>query len=180
MSSAVARFCVLALFAAATPLAVAEEWSLEKTLPELGHRNWIVVADAAYPAQVGAGVEVVYVGGDLLTHAKEVLEAVDAAPHVRAKVYVDAELQALDDGLAPGVTEFRQGLRRLVGSRAGGVTPVLHGDLLETLGEAGQSYRVIVLKTDKTVPYTSVFINLDCGYWSDEQEAKLRKKMKAE
>jgi L-fucose mutarotase/ribose pyranase (RbsD/FucU family) len=180
MPSAVARYCALALFAAAAQFATAEEWSLKKTLPELGHRNWIIVADAAYPAQVGEGVEVVYVGGDLLTLAKEVLDVVDAAPHVRAKIYVDAELQALDDELAPGVTEFRQGLRRLVGSRPGGVKPLLHSELLETLGEAGKSYRVVVLKTDKTVPYTSLFINLDCGYWSDEQEAKLREKMAAE
>jgi hypothetical protein len=28
-----------------------------------------------------------------------------------------------------------------------------------------------------TIPYTSVFLRLDCGYWTDEQEKKLRAKM---
>jgi hypothetical protein len=34
-----------------------------------------------------------------------------------------------------------------------------------------------VLKTRMTIPYTSVFLRLDCGYWSDEQEKRLREKM---
>jgi hypothetical protein len=29
-----------------------------------------------------------------------------------------------------------------------------------------------------TVPYTSVFLELDCGYWGPEAEAKMRGKMK--
>jgi hypothetical protein len=29
-----------------------------------------------------------------------------------------------------------------------------------------------------TIPYTSLFIRLDCKYWSADQEANLRKKMK--
>jgi hypothetical protein len=33
---------------------------------------------------------------------------------------------------------------------------------------------VLLLKTDLTLPYTSVFIRLDCGYWSDEAEQQLR------
>jgi hypothetical protein len=28
-----------------------------------------------------------------------------------------------------------------------------------------------------TVPYTSVFIRLDCKYWSADQESRLRQKM---
>jgi hypothetical protein len=30
-----------------------------------------------------------------------------------------------------------------------------------------------------TLPYTSVFIRLDCGYWSDEAELELRAAMEA-
>jgi hypothetical protein len=36
-----------------------------------------------------------------------------------------------------------------------------------------------VLKTNMTLPYTSVFIELDCGYWSPEAEARLRAAMEA-
>jgi hypothetical protein len=30
-----------------------------------------------------------------------------------------------------------------------------------------------------TVPYTSVFLQLNCKYWSDEAEAEIRKEMRA-
>jgi hypothetical protein len=36
---------------------------------------------------------------------------------------------------------------------------------------------VLILKTNLRLPYTSVFIELDCGYWSPEAERRLRDKM---
>jgi hypothetical protein len=36
----------------------------------------------------------------------------------------------------------------------------------------------VVLKTEATIPYSSVFIQLDCGYWDANKEKKLREKMK--
>jgi hypothetical protein len=36
---------------------------------------------------------------------------------------------------------------------------------------------VLILKTDLTLPYTSVFIELDCGYWGPEKEQALRAMM---
>lgn len=35
---------------------------LKSELPAMGHRNWIVVADAAYPKQTAAGIETVATG----------------------------------------------------------------------------------------------------------------------
>jgi len=37
---------------------------------------------------------------------------------------------------------------------------------------------VVIIKTDLVLPYTSVFMRLDCGYWSAEAESKLRDSMK--
>jgi hypothetical protein len=37
---------------------------LSEQLPLLGHRNWVVVADSAYPLQTAPGIETIYVGGD--------------------------------------------------------------------------------------------------------------------
>ena len=48
----------------------------------LGHRNGIVVADLAYPAQSRPGIETVYIGGDQAEIVAEVFRAVDAAEHV--------------------------------------------------------------------------------------------------
>jgi hypothetical protein len=36
---------------------------------------------------------------------------------------------------------------------------------------------VLVLKTRLTIPYTSVFIRLECGYWSADAEKRLRAAM---
>ena len=36
--------------------------TLDERLPLLGHRNWIVVADAAYPWQASAGIETIDTG----------------------------------------------------------------------------------------------------------------------
>jgi hypothetical protein len=35
----------------------------------------------------------------------------------------------------------------------------------------------VVLKTEETIPYTSVFIELGCKYWNGENEKELRKRM---
>ena len=52
-----------------------------------------------------------------------------------------------------------------------------HEEIISKLDEAGQKFHVLVLKTRMTIPYTSVFIRLDCGYWTGEQEKRLRTRM---
>ena len=54
---------------------------------------------------------------------------------------------------------------------------VAHEILIDRLNEAGKSFHVLVLKTQMAIPYTSVFLQLDCRYWSAESEARLRKAM---
>ena len=43
---------------------------------------------------------------------------------------------------------------------------------------AGATFRVLIIKTDMTLPYTSVFCELDCGYWSAAAEQRLREALK--
>jgi hypothetical protein len=52
-----------------------------------------------------------------------------------------------------------------------------HEALISDIEEAGKTFHVLVLKTNMTIPYTSLFIRLDCKYWSAEQEKNLRIKM---
>lgn len=149
------------------------EDALAAALPRLGHRNWIVIADSAYPEQTGGGIETIYVGGDQVAAVAAVLEAVDAAKHVQAVPLVDAELAAVAEADAPGVTAYRQRLDTLLAGRPVDKRP--HEEIIRELDEAGKLFRVLVLKTDMAVPYTSVFLRLECGYWSPEKEARLRK-----
>jgi L-fucose mutarotase/ribose pyranase (RbsD/FucU family) len=145
---------------------------LARQLPVMGHRNWIVVADSAYPAQTGAGIETVYTGANQLAAVKAVLGALDGAKHVQPVVHLDAELAHVPESLAPGVTAYRNDLNALLKGRR--VTALPHEQLIAKLDEAGKVFRVLILKTDLAIPYTSVFLQLDCGYWGPESEKKLR------
>jgi hypothetical protein len=54
-----------------------------------------------------------------------------------------------------------------------------HEDIIKMLDKAAETFNVLILKTDLALPYTSVFFQLDCGYWSAEAEAKLREAIRA-
>ena len=148
---------------------------LEKQLPLLGHRNWIVVADSAYPAQTAPGIKTIYTGEKQLDAVRKVLAKVKQAKHVRGTVFLDAELPHVPDKLAKGINDYRSALQETLKGQT--VTSLPHSEIIEQLDTAGQTFTVLLLKTDMTLPYTSVFIRLDCGYWSDEAESQLRKAM---
>ena len=172
---------LLAVAASCTASALGEtpDWQkdLEKQLPLLGHRNWIVVADSAYPSQTAPGIRTVYTGDKQLDTVKKVLAAVAKVKHVRGTVFVDSELPHVPEKFAKGITEYRAGLEKVLKGQK--VTSLPHGEIIEMLDEAGQTFHVLLLKTDLTLPYTSVFIRLDCGYWSDEAEKALRAAIEA-
>ncbi len=74
-------------------------------LPALGHRNWIVVADSAFPLQISPGIETIATGEDHFAVLAKVLEAVDGAKHIRPKIWLDKELGFVTEDLAPGADE---------------------------------------------------------------------------
>lgn len=169
---------ILAFLMLATA-ANAKDWSkkLQQEIPVLGHRNWIVVADSAYPAQTAPGIKTIYVGGDQLETVAEVMKLIKAQKHVRAKVVTDAELVAVDESDAPGIDAYRSKLNELL--KGTEVTHTPHEKVIEKLDEAAKTFQVIVIKTDLTLPYTSVFFELDCGYWNADAEKRLRDKLSA-
>ena len=149
---------------------------LASELPALGHRNWIVIADAAYPAQVSPGIETIATGASQLEVVEAVLKALGGTRHVQPIVHLDAELAAVPESLAPGVERYRQRLDALLTGRR--VVREPHEEIIKSLDEAGRTFRVLLLKTDLTIPYTSVFMQLDCGYWGPEPEKQLREILK--
>src|ERR1019366_1179663 len=70
---------------------------IRRLLPLWGHRNWIVIADAAYPAQSNPGIETIAAGADHLLVLQTTLDAVQGSKHVRANIYLDAELNAVSE-----------------------------------------------------------------------------------
>jgi len=152
------------------------EQELASRLPLFGHRNWIVVADSAYPAQSKPGIETIVAGGDHLEAVKIVLERIGASTHLRANIYVDRELDYVTENDAPGIDQCRPRLLALLEGTS--MRQLAHEQIIAKLDECAQVFRVLIIKTNLALPYTSIFFELDCGYWSAEAEQRLRKEMR--
>jgi D-ribose pyranose/furanose isomerase RbsD len=150
---------------------------LQEQLPLLGHRNWIVIADAAYPLQTAPGIDTVFADADPLVVLQTVLDELARARHVRPTIHTDAELPHVAEKHAPGITAYREGLGRVLAARP--VQSLPHEEIIAKLDEAGKTFRVLLIKTPLTLPYTSVFCQLECGYWTADAEQDLREALRA-
>jgi hypothetical protein len=151
---------------------------LAERLPKYGHRNWILIADAAYPSQSRSGVETIATNEDQLKVLAEVLRVVRESKHVQVRVFVDEELAFVTEKDAPGISAYRKALHPLIGTAV--IDTVLHDELISRIDDASKTFDVLILKTNMTIPYTSVFLELGCGYWTEDAEARLRQAMKAQ
>jgi hypothetical protein len=148
-----------------------------ETLPLLGHRNWILIVDSAYPLQTSPGIETIDTNADQLTVVQSVLETINNSKHVRPLLYMDAELPFVPDQDAPGASAYRTQIGKLL--KGYEVQSQTHERILQNIDETGKTFHILVLKTNMTIPYTSVFIRLDCKYWSADEEKRMRAKMSA-
>lgn len=151
------------------------ETKLDHELPKLGHRNWIVIADSAYPWQTRDGIKTLVTHADQASVVEAVLRDLARQPHVKPVVYMDAELPHVAEADAPGITAYRQRIADVL--HGAEVHSLPHEQIIHQLDEAGAVFHVIILKSNMTLPYTSVFLQLQCGYWNDAAEARLRKAM---
>ncbi len=156
----------------------AENWNVElaRNLPLLGHRNFIVIADSAYPLQSNPGIKTIYTGESQIDVVKAVLEAVDKAPHVNGTIFLDQELSFVPEEHAKGIGNYRVSLEKVMAGRP--VQHLPHMDIIRKLDASSELFNVLILKTDLTLPYTSVFIELGAGYWNEEAETELRERLK--
>ena len=161
------------------PGIIRADWKeqLKGLLPLFGHRNWIVVADSAYPAQSRPAIETIVSGAGLIEVARRVLDAIAGREHVRANIYLDEELQFIAETDAPGISRYRKQLTEMF--KTAQTTTLPHEQIIAKLDQSAQMFRVLIIKTEMTVPYTSIFFELDCAYWSAEAERGLRASMAA-
>ena len=150
---------------------------LEDRLALYGGRNWIVIADAAYPAQSSEGVETIVADAPQIEVVKTVLGAIADSKVLNANVVTTAELKYVPEQDAPGIATYREGLSQLL---AGHDVAVMSQDnALMKVDEASRSVRVLVIKTNSVLPYSSVFLRLTAAYWSADAEKRLRESMPA-
>jgi hypothetical protein len=162
------RKAVLVLaFLLAVPIALAAQsappspWhaTVDQALPLLGHRNWILIVDSAYPLQTSPGVETVETNADQLDVVRYVLGAINKSIHVRPDIFMDAELPYVQEEDAPGTSAYRDAIAKLLDGQT--IQSELHEKLIDDVDRAGKLVHVLVLKTRLAVPYSSVFIRLN-------------------
>lgn len=155
----------------------AKTWQqqFDEQLPLSGHRNWILVVDKAFPQQ--PGMHIINTNEKLLPVLDVVLKKIGGSTHVKPIVYNDAELQFITDSLAPGADAYKQQLQKTLGAFA--AKPLLHDTVFVKMDAASKLFSITVLKTDEVIPYSSVFIELDCAYWGGDKEKQLRDIMKS-
>ena len=168
-------FAAATIYAAPPDTPAAWKAKVAEAMPLLGHRNWILVVDSAYPLQSSPGVETVETNGNQIDVVQFVLKTVNSSIHVRPDIYMDAELPFVPNEDAPGASAYRAQIAKVLHGYT--VESVLHDKIIADIGATGSQFHVLVLKTNMTIPYSSVFIRLDCKYWSADAEKRMRAKM---
>lgn len=151
-----------------------QDWKseVEKTLKLFGHRNWIVIADGAYPQQSNQAIKTVTIDANQLEAVEFVNQAIEKAGHVDANIFLDKEMAYVSDEDANGIETYRSKLNKILDGKP--VKTMLHEDIIKELDASAKLFNVLIIKTDLAIPYTSVFFQLECGYWNAEFEEKLR------
>lgn len=159
------------------PATAQGDWQgrVRQEMPLLGHRNWILIVDSAYPLQSSPGIETIETNASQLDVLRYVLGAVNNSIHVRPLIYMDAELPFISDDDAPGVSAYRTQVQQVL--RDYTIESMLHERVINQIDETSKEFHVLVLKTTMTIPYSSVFIRLDCKYWSADAEKRMRARM---
>lgn len=151
------------------------ETTLTEKLPYLGHRNWVVITDMAYPLQSGDGITTLFANESYEVVLEKVKKSIDDAPHVFAHVYNDKELGFIPDSDVPGISMLRGKMQEICGKE---VMSLPHEELISRLDAAGKLFHVVIIKTPLTMPYTSTFFELDCNYWDAERQQRLDESLK--
>lgn len=145
---------------------------------QLGYRNWIVIAEASFPAYNRPGLRQVTAPVDVPDAVDYVLSVLEQTENVRPHVYMTRELRAVENDFAPGIDELRQRLKdSLHGHEA---TELDQQSLLTLIEDANRSFDVLVIRTPTALPYSSVFLELQPGYWDVDSETRLRERINRE
>jgi L-fucose mutarotase/ribose pyranase (RbsD/FucU family) len=150
---------------------------LKERLQLFGHRNWLVIADSAYPAQSRHGTETIITDEEQTPALIKAFEILHECKHIRPTIYTDTELAFVLEEDAPGITSYRKQLSDLLSGYE--VQSLLHEEIISRLDRVSEVFRVLSVKTKMRIPYTSVFVELDCGYWNAQAEDRLRAAMRA-
>lgn len=146
------------------------QMQLDSLLPLMGHRNWIIIADEAFPLQSSAGMIYINTSTSLPDVARYAMHRINSSAHIQPVLYMDKELLYV-----PGTAAYRDTMQQIFKGLP--VQTLLHDSVFAKMDKTAGLFKVLVLKTNTTLAYSSVFMNLDCRYWSAGKEQQLREAM---
>ena len=94
--------------------------------------------------------------------------------HIDANIFVDKEMSFVKENDAKGIETYRTKLNEILERKSVKTKTELHEDIIKKLDASANLYNVLIIKTDFAIPYTSVFFQLECGYWNAKAEENLR------
>ncbi len=144
-------------------------------LTRLGARNWIVIADPTLPVLAGAGVQVLPVEANNADTLREVLDQLELQAALVPRLWLSRELTAIPENRAPGIRRYTREMKNLIRGRFHYYIDQRFIDM--QLAQAAAHYRVLYLKTNTHLPYSSIAIELDSGYWNSDAEAEIRQRL---
>jgi D-ribose pyranose/furanose isomerase RbsD len=142
---------------------------------QLGYRNWIVVAEASFPAHSRPGVRQINANEEIPAVVDEVLRTLEQTEHVTPRIYLSREMRVVENDYAPGIDEFRKQLQGAM--HAHETTELEQQSLMTLMEDTTKSFEVLVIRTTTALPYTSVFMELQPGYWNADSESRLRERL---
>lgn len=145
---------------------------------QLGYRNWIVIAEASFPAQNRPGIHQVNASVDVPEALDYVLRALEQTETLRPQIYLTRELRSVENDFAPGIETHRKHLKSALHGHE--TTELDQQSLLTLMEDANRSFDVLVIRTQSALPYASVFIELQPGYWDATAEGRLRERIERE
>ena len=152
-------------------------WKLavDRQTDQLGYRNWIVIAEASFPAHSRTGVRQIAAPVEIPEALDYVLHSLERTENLRPSIYLTRELQSVENDFAPGIDEVREHIENALH----GHEPIIldQQSLLTLLEDANRSFDVLVIRTRSALPYASVFIELQPGYWDAGSESRLRERI---
>lgn len=107
-----------------------------------------------------------------------VLNALEKTQHVKPNIYLTREMRAVENDVAPGIDVLKDQIKSALHSHE--FTEIDQQSLLTLIESAQSSFDVLVIRTSTALPYSSVFLELQPGYWDAESEKQLRQTISRE
>ena len=149
--------------------------AVSREVNALGIQNWIIVAESSFPVVSRRGVRTIVIDAEVPEVVDYVVNELKKSEMVTPSFSTARELPFVKNDRAPGIDEFRKLLKTALNSHQ--VREMEHRSLTLLAHSDAAKYAVLVLKTKSALPYSSVFIELDSGYWDRDSEDKLRSDM---